>query len=344
MLADNVVELNTDNMKVYDQIQRYFEKLERKSVRTREKYEGDIRFYFRFMWDKEIEHLQVEDMQLTLDDFEDYIKKLTKMKKKGERIYSNKTVNGKITSIRGLIKYLAAKKIVSDISYFPLIEHLPNTSESYDALTVDEVLQIAEFASNEKQNGRMKQLLLWFALDTSIRKSAILSLRWSNFIERDFDYEIRGIDKNNKRFTKQISKQFYQWLLEIKTDSKYVFPIPKPTLDKMFERNRDKMGFPPERKIVFHSIRKAGASFFYSTSGKDLDATRDFLGHSSPNTTVLYTKPKGYGATGAISIRDSVDKDLYKIIDHQTLLGAIEQLDSGQIMLLNKKIMELLEI
>lgn len=355
-MAKNVVRLN--NTVVYEQIQRYFDKLERRSKSTKNTYETDIRLYFKLMFDKDIEHLTLEEINsIGLDDFEDYIKLLSKAKnKKGKRIYSNATINKKITSLKGMLKYLAGKKItnpetgekesvVKDISYFPLIESFKVVSEHYDAFTIEEVIKMSEIAATEKENGELKRLLLLFALDTAIRKSALLTLKWNHFKENDFDVEIIGVDKGNKEFTKKISKPFYNELLTIKTESPYVFPIKKATLDKMFERVRDKAGLSPDKtdkRLVFHSIRKTGGSFIYSQT-KDLNITRLYLNHSKSTTTQLYIpNDNPYGAMGAISMRDSVDSELYKKTDLKILIEAIDSLDSGQQMLINKKLMEII--
>ncbi|MFS1518569.1 tyrosine-type recombinase/integrase [Bacillus sp. SCS-151] len=342
MLAQNVVNLGNENSIVYEQIQRYFEKLERRSPKTKESYERDIKDFFLMIKGKKLQELNFEDIQVNLEDTEDFIEILiSQSDQEGNRKYANKTINGKITSLKGLIKYLSAKKLVKDVSFLSLTESLPEVTESYDALTVDEVLELAELASKERDKGEEKKLLLWFALDTSIRKSAILELKWSNFYETEFNYLIKGIDKGNKQFTRRISKVFYNELLKLKSESEYVFSLKKSTLDKVFKRVRNKMDF-GDRKIVIHSIRKAGGSFFYNQT-KDLDATRNYLGHVSPSTTVLYTSPNDYGATGAISIKDTIDKDLFKKVSHEEIIKAISMLDSGQKMLINKKIMELKE-
>lgn len=343
MLANKVVELNKDNLKVYDQIQRYFDKLERKSKRTREKYEGDIRFYFKFMWGKELEHLINEDVQLSLDDYENFIKKLLKLKnKKGERYYTNKTVNGKVTSIKGLSKYLAAKGIVKDISYFPLIEFLDENSEQYDAFKVSEVLEMSRLALQEKEKPLEKSLLILFALNSGMRKSEILNVKWSDFTVKDETVVIKGIGKGNKSYKKYISLEFYNELLQIKSDNKFVFSIPKPTLDKLFERLRDRLNLDDNRWLTFHSIRKCSASKVQKLT-KDINITRKFLNHSSVNTTQIYIDEDD-DILSTLCIIDNIDSNLYKTVEHQVLIKAIAEMDQDYQAILNRKLSQVLEI
>lgn len=353
LVKEKVIKL--DNTITYDEIIRFLERKERRSKNTRTAYEGDIRLFFKIVRNKEIEYLSVDDVQLTLNDFEDFIKQLTIIKDiKGNRIYSNKTINRKITSVKELIKYLSGKEynnsitnemepIVKDISFFHHIETLPETTDSFDALLPDEVFKMAELAAQEKEKSLEKKLLFMFALHTGLRKSEILSVKWKDFTVLDDDLiMIKGIGKGKKQFKRYILKEFYEELLPLKKiNRKYVFSIGESTLNKLFERVRDKMNFNDGRNIVFHSIRKCSATFLYQLTN-DIELVRKFLNHSNITTTQIYLNidSKDDKLKSAILI-NKIDQELYKKVDHDMLIQAISQMDSSQIMLLNKKIMEI---
>ncbi|MDT0160392.1 site-specific integrase [Bacillus sp. AG4(2022)] len=341
MLAENVVRLNST--RVYDQIEKYLTTLGYNSEQTKVAYKHDIELFFGIIKKKEIEYLTEEDVQLTYDDFEDFIEYMhSKVDKQGNRVYVNKTINRKVASVKGLIKYLAAKKLVKDISYLPLIKSLPETKNHHGVLEASEVFRLAELALEERNKGEIKRLLILFGLDTCVRKAALLNLKWTDFIEKEDVVIVKGIDKGNKDFRESISKDFYRELLTIKGESDRVFEIGIDAVDKMFKRLVKKMNIPEERNIVFHSIKKAGVQFRYRVTGDILEAQRAAK-HSRLDTTRIYLEEEDYGALGAVSSNGKVNMDGYKEVSHEILLAAIGKLKKDQQFILNMKIMEVLK-
>lgn len=342
MLANKVVKLNTDNIRVYDQIERYINQLGYNSKGTMTAYLGDIKLFFKIIKNKEIEYLTEEDVNsIDLDSFEDFISYMHNLTNdEGKRVYTNKTINRKVSASKGLIEYLYSKKIVADVSYFPSIKSLPENSNSHGVLETHEVFTMAELALQERVKGKIKRLLILFSLDTCIRKAALVNLKWSNFIEKEEGVLVTGVDKGNQEFRQLISKDFYNELLKIKTTKDKVFDISVDAVDKMFVRLRDKMKIPEERRIVFHSIRKSGVTFRFRMTGDILEAQRA-ANHSNVSTTQLYIKNEDYGALGAVSSRGKLDMEMYKKVDHETLIEAIEMCKKDFQAILNMKLMEL---
>jgi integrase len=338
--AEKIIKL--DNTKVYDQIEKFLTKHKYNSADTETAYRRDVEMFFKLMKKKEIQYLTIEDIQLTLDDFEDFIETLyNDTSENGERKYSNKTINRKVSAIKGCIKYLAGKKLVEDVSFLELIDSLPETSNSYGVLEASEVFRLSEIAAKERNKGNIKRLLILFALDTCIRKSALLNLTWSNFIEREDGVMVKGVDKGNKDFRHLISKEFYQELLTLKTDnSDKVFDISGRRIDDMMTRLKEKANIASERNIVFHSIRKAGVTYRYRVTGDILEAQRS-AGHSNITTTQIYLENEDYGSIGAVSSAGKLDMELYKKVDQETLIKAIEMTKKDFQLILNLKIQEL---
>jgi integrase len=347
MLANKVVKL--ENTKVYDQIQKYLEKLGYKSLETQRVYKSEIKSFFKLRNNKQLEHLTIEDVQLTLDDFEDYISYLYNITdEEGNKKYSNKTTNKKISAVKGCISYLSSKKIdgeyiVKDISYFPQIEHLPEIKNQYGVLEAHEVFKMAQLAyETEREKGSIKRLLFLFALDTAIRKQAILDLQWSNFIEQEDGVLVTVVDKGNKQMRQKISYDFYKELLTIKGDSNRVFDISSDSLDNTFKRLKIKMGLQEERNLVFHSIRKSAISYRYRITGDILEAQRA-ANHSNINTTMIYLQHEDYGMIGAVSNSQNLDMELFKNVDNEVLIQAISQCKKDMQLILNIKINEILK-
>jgi integrase len=346
-LAKNIVKL--DNTKVYDQIEKYLTKHSYNSADTERAYRRDIGMFFGIVKEKELKYLTIEDVQITLDDFEDFIQYLfEKEDAEGNKVYNNKTINRKVAAVKGVIKYLAAKKIddeyiVKDVSYMPLVKSLPETSNSYGVLEVSEVLTMAELALQERGKGEIKRLLILFALDTCVRKTAILNLKWSNFIEREDGVLVQGIDKGNKDFRHLISKEFYNELLTIKNDkSDKVFDLSDRRITDMMDRLKTKMKIAPERNVCFHSIRKSGVTFRFRITGGDILEAKRAAGHSNIATTQIYLQSEDYGSIGAVSSKGKLDMELYKKVDNDVLLEAIAQCKKDFQLILNLKIQEII--
>lgn len=343
MLAENkVVKLNVTQ--IYDQINKFLTKHSYNSAKTKEAYEADIRMFFRIMKKKEIEHLNVEDVQITLDDFEDFIEKLYSASSNGEKAYANKTINRKVSAVKGLIEYLAAKKIVNDISFLSLVKSLPETSKHHGVLESHEVFQMAELALEETHKGNIKRLAILFSYDTCSRRNEVLNMKWSNFIEKDNVVLVEGIGKGNKEFRQSISKDFYNDLLSLKVEgSDKVFDVTEKNLTDMMKRLLIKMNIPEERGIVFHSLRKAGATYRYRVTGDVLEVKRS-LNHTNLNTTQLYIEQQNYGeAIGGVSSGGKINHNLYKEVDKETLVQVIEMCNKDLQLLINMKLKEIVD-
>lgn len=347
MLAENVIKFENESSKIYDQIQKWLNKHGYNSDNTKRDYERDVKFFFKLMKGKEIEHLTLADIQITLDDFEDFVNELyTMTNESGEKNYTNKTINRKVAAIKGLIKYLAGKKldgeyIVKDVTYMGLINSLPENSKSHGVLESHEIIEISEWAKTERFKGNVKSLAILFSFNTCARKSEVLNTKWSDFVEKEEGVLVKGIGKGNKEFREMISKRFYNELLTLKEDDKdRVFDLTDKNIDNMMERARKHFAYPPERNIVFHSVRKGGGTWRWKKTGDIMEAKRA-LNHSNLNTTQLYLKEEDYGIIGDITA-DEVNEHLYKEVDINVLIEAIGGLSKGTRLLVNMKIQEVL--
>jgi integrase len=338
--AAKIVKLNENS--VFDQVEMFLNKKGYRSERTKVSYETDIKRFFKITRNKEIKHLTEHDVQITLDDFENFINTMYNRKhENGERYYNNKTINRNITVARGILEYLHGKKIIKDISYFKLIDYLPETKNPHGVLSVDEVYQMANWAGTEESHKKqIKHFIILFSLDTCARLSECLSLKWSYFEEKEDRVQVKMIGKGNKDFRPSISKEFYNNLLSIKSEeSDSVFPISKDAITDMMERYREYFNIPKERRIVFHSIRKAGAMFQYRISGNDIMQAKKALNHSSVTTTQVYLDDTDYGLLGAVSSANN-DMELYKKVSHEELIKALDNCNNDLKIILNMRIHE----
>ncbi|MBL4951038.1 site-specific integrase [Neobacillus sp. YIM B02564] len=352
-----------ENVRILEHINSYFKELNRNNrdyedyydnqqSKTQLAYESDVRLFFRIVKMKEkgseLEYLSLDDLQLTLDDLEYFKQELCDMRNEdGKYTYKNKSINRKLAAIKSFARGMAKRKIdgeplIKDVSFLSLVTSEKVKESHYGALSIEECFEMAEWCLTEREKGEIKRLAVLFSLDTCIRKSALLRLKWTDFTEKEDGYEVKGIDKGNSEFRQLISKEFYNELLTIKKEnSQYVFNISSDSLDNMMIRYRKAFNIPKERRIVWHSIRKTGVTFRFRLTNDIMEAKRA-AGHKSITTTQIYIEDQDYGQIGAVSSAGKIDMELYKNVDLKTLVEAISMMKKDNILILNMKIQEIL--
>jgi integrase len=319
------------------------------SKNTARTYKNGIQTFYN----KPIQFLTVEDIHNTdLETFENFIQEMTESNK-----YNNKTIRLKMTAVKELIKYISWHKggteITGDINYLngvtELAKTLPENDNHRGNISVEDVKNMAKWAlDNERERSDVKNCLISFALDTSSRIGSCLSLKWDDFGEVDKvgEVPVHFVGKGNKDTYKKIGKLLYDKILVLKNKyhSDLVFPISDSAICDMIARWRKDNNIPKSKNIKFHSIRGAGARFAYKLGGNDTMAAKEVLNHSNVNTTLKYYVKSGeVHATGAVSMSYGLDQDLYKKVDHNLLLQAIEKVPGYKLML-NLKLNEILNI
>jgi site-specific recombinase XerD len=358
-MAEKVVKFENENMKIYSIIQGWLKDLNRnnrdyedlydgKRSKTQIAYESDVRMFMRMTRNKqegsELEYLTFDELQFTLEELEDFKDKILELRNEdGKYTYTNKSFNRKLSAIKNFVRYMAKKKLIKDISFLELVSSEKEKDEHYGALDVSEVFDMAEWALHERELGNVKRLAILFSLDSCIRKSAMLRLKWNDFTVKEDGVEVKGIDKGNKEFRQLISMDFYNELLTIKDEkSPYVFNISIKAIDSMMNRYRKAYNIPEERRIVWHSIRKSGVTFRFRVTGDILEAKRA-ANHSSITTTQIYLEEQDYGQIGAVSSAGNIDNELFKKVEHEILIKAIGLLKKDTQLILNLKLQELIK-
>lgn len=339
--------VNIFDQKVYKEIMMFLDEKKEmsNSERTVDAYLHDINEFFQFIRGKNIEYLTIEDIQIPNDDL-----RLYKNHLKNDLGNSMNTIFRKFASIRVLYKYFYTYDLVKEDSLKTLdkvkTQHKPKQNP-HGNLTVSEIFQMADLVMKQKggRKKRIKYFLILTALDTCLRKTALLNLRWNDFDVRDDYVIVNAIDKGNKHFRPKISKEFYNQLLEIKDkDEEKVFNITSDSIQQMMNYLVKEMGFPKERNIKFHSIRKGGITYQYRVSGGDILQAKKAANHSSIATTELYLSEQDYGIVGAVSSKGKIDDTLFEKVTHEELLEGIRSLNNDQKLLLNIKLNEIINI
>jgi integrase len=360
-MPEKVVKFENENMKIYNVIQGWVKDLNRNNRDYEEYYEGnssktviayetDVRMFMRLIRNKEkgseLEYLTLDEIQFTLEDLEEFKEKVLDLRNEdGKYTYTNKSLNRKLSGIKNFIRYMAKKKLIKDISFLGLVSSEKVKEKHYGVLSINEIMDMVDWImEHERELKLVKKYLVLFSLDTCIRKSAVLRLTWSDFLEEDDVVLVKGIDKGNNEFRKKISKEFYNELLTIKdeSDDNRVFKIQPLAIQKLMDRYREFFKINPERNITWHSIRKSGVSFQFRLT-KDILQAQKAAGHKNITTTQIYLDDEDYGAIGAVSSMGKLDEDLYKKVEHETLIKAIGMMKKDTQLLINLKLQEILK-
>lgn len=309
------------------------------SSNTAKAYKGDLKQFFEYAFGKEIKFVETSDIHsINFKMLEKYRTDLKEV-----RAAKNGTINRKIAAIKELLKYLKNNGLIDvDISFLQGIKSLKDDSTPHEVLSIEQSEDFAEFMKTEKFKSTEKFYLIKLAIDTGLREDELLKLSWSAFLKNeDGTVSIKGRGKGKKRFHKVIGNNLYNELVEnLKTpDNEEVFTLSEKNLWDMMNRAKEQLGF-QGRKIVFHSFRKAAVNFGYKRMGNDLLHAKSIANHSSINTTLKYLDTVDYGITGAISLKEDTNDDLFREIEHSDLLQIIEEMNPDIKLLINLKIKE----
>lgn len=319
---DKLMRIN--NHQIYNLYTQFIERKRIQSENTANNYKGHIRDFFETVIDKEINFITVEDIQSLSDEsFHKFIRiKISEI--------SPSSISAKIDAVKSFLRFLKAKlkqeNIFIDLDYFELIEKPKFNNESYDAMTIDEVYEMSELALGER-NGELKRLLILFAFRTFLRKTAILKVKWEHFKELNGKIKLHAIDKGSKEIIISVSNGFFDELnKKLNKGQEYVFDIHSKTVDRFFTKLKNKMNF-GNRSIVFHSIRKAGATHFYQMTN-DIMATSRRLNHSDVRITERYIGITEYDDFDDSFKRENEKEDV-SLLKRLTKEELIEIIDSS---------------
>jgi integrase len=329
----NVYQLNQrdEDLNVYGSIHTFLLRKRQDSENTKITYERAIRDFFRTMRNKELEMLVPDDLVFTKKQIKTY---QVALKEK----YKGSTVNNTITAIRKCYSQLQDDGFSVEPSWFELERYDEHDTEKYDTLTYDEVKQCIALVLKTRK-GKEKSLLIRLAYATAFRISSLLSMNWNQVVNIDGVWYAKVVGKGNKLSHKKLSPELYIALMEHKKNSKgdKVFELTKKTVDKMMKYLRENMDF-GERKIVFHSFKKASLNEVNVLSGGDLKLIQAHGDHADVKTTLNdYIAKKQLEDLLIVDIDSEIPLEEFDTMTKLELIDLIKNMDRvTQIKLLQK--------
>lgn len=319
----NVIQMNSkkEDKNVYGTLFTYLSRLEQDSPRTKETYERHIKDFFLTMRNKKLDELTEEDLIFTKKQTESYQVAL-------RNIHKGTTVNNALTAIRECYKRLEDDGFEVNASWFNLKAYDGSDKVSWDTLSHEEVIQIIELLRPTRK-GREKALLVRLAYATAFRKESLLSMKWSDFPIIDGIRYAKVLGKGNKWSHKKISKELYEELMDFKvaSNNKDVFELTDVTVKRMMNFIRENMDF-GDRRIVFHSFKKASVNEVNLLSGGDLKLAQLHADHVDGSTTMNdYLEKRKMEDLIMVDINTNLPLEKLNDLSHLELLELVKSMD-----------------
>jgi len=284
------------------------------------------------MKNKELEELTESDLIFSPQQIESY---QVGLKEK----YKGTTVNNTMSAIKECYEKLENNGFDVKMSWFNLERYDEHDKESYDTLSHDEVIEIIKLVSKTRK-GDEKALLVRMAYATAFRKDSLLSMRYDQIIKINDTWFVKVLGKGNKWSHKKISDDLYEKLIEYKNKTKRdnIFQLTKKTVDRMMAYIRENMDF-GDRRIVFHSFKKASMNEVNQLSGGDLKAIQAHGDHASVTTTLNdYLARKKLEDLIMVDVTNELPVYEFDKLSHKELLQLVKNMDRNTTIKLLRKI------
>ena len=241
-------------------------------------------------------------LSVKLIDIRNYLQYLQKQS------YSARSINRKISSMKQFYQFLASEELITDNPTIEIdLQKQPQNLPKM--LQVEEVDQLFAYLAND-ESPEITRLACMLAIlySAGLRVSELVSLKLSSF---EFEYSkikpiFSVIGKGNKERLSVLNEQAQQLMLKYLSIRDFFIPkaqikhcswlFPSSSAQGYITRNRFaqllkelalKAGLDPQA-ISPHVLRHSFASHLLA-NGADLRSIQELLGHSSINTTQIYT-------------------------------------------------------
>ncbi len=227
------------------------------------------------------------------------------LKKLKEKNYTKKAISRKIASLRSFFKFLTLNEFISGVNPMatiktPKIRIEENLPKFLDLVDIKKILN--DIRDKKKFNSRKSAryyLIVRLLYATMARVSELCNIKI-----RDIDFErgyIRLRGKGNKERivpvdnkTLETIKEHLQNRIIYNEDEFLIVNTRNQALSPRVIQNdiktiKERCGFPDSKIITPHIFRHTGATHL-RRQGMDISELQDILGHSNPNTTMIYAK------------------------------------------------------
>jgi integrase len=318
--------------KVGKRIEDFLYEKSKQSKDTATAYRSDIKRFLSDVYDKSINTITAEELEvLDYDSFRGYLNSFLEKQ-------SNSLINRYSSCIKSMYRYLnKTSTIRSDLTFFELVENLPNNPNSYESIPMEVAEQYIEATRFEKNQQIEKKIIIKMAIDLGLRESELRKLEWSQFKPDGERVILKGIGKGNKKYVEVLSRDFYNEILELKKDGcKEIFTLSKKNLTDMMVRLKKNLHH-EDRNYTFHSFKKTAVTNTYKLTGSITDAQKKGK-HEFLATTQKYLEEEEVKMTGYYSLEGNLNHNLYKEVSHEVLMDTLKGMSKEMLFVLNMKL------
>ena len=197
------------------------------------------------------------------------------------------TINSYLQILRGMFNKAIAWEVYDKPNPLKRVRFLratPNINPLSKS-DVEKILDEAQAISRDPKNALQKVLLdvILFAINTGMRRSEILKLKWSDL--REDEIIVKG--KGEKVRSVPINATVRSILDKQPPKDRFIFDIPNRHQQDLFQWSMKKIGEKIGRKIHFHLFRHYFASHLID-KGVDMITVASILGHSKLIVSIGY--------------------------------------------------------
>jgi len=246
------------------------------SYNSCEAYKKDIDDFFIFISYKPLNEIIEEDIL-------NFIKDLKK-------VYSNNSINRKIISIRGYLKYFYKNGIINSLP-MEKIKNLPPEKRTLEILSLKEIEKLRDVMDDSPKEYRDK-LILDILYDTGILISEILDLRCEDVISEDYKVitQIKGVKINKIPLDSSLSDRLQIFIEDIRDqlrnkNTKIFSSVSRQNYRARLIKYGKRAGL--DREIYTHMIRNSVLKNILDTQGAHV--VKERMGYSTIQNTSLYS-------------------------------------------------------
>ena len=270
-------------MKEIEQFIEYLKVIKKDSVYTLINYEHDILEYYRVVLDV------IDISELEVSKYLEYLYKQN---------YNRNTISRKLSAVRSFYKYLVKEDKIS-INYFKDVSSPKRQRSLPKYVNNNDLEKMFEVSDLTSPLGQRNRLILEMLYATGVRVSELVNIKLSDI--NHFDNTIKILGKGSKErivifgsFCEDILNLYLNdgRIKMLRFDNDYLF----------LNKNGGRLSDRSVRNIIDDIIFKAAIDYRVSphtlrhtfatdmlNAGADLVSVKDLLGHSSLNTTSIYT-------------------------------------------------------
>ena len=246
------------------------------SYNSCEAYKKDIDDFFIFITYKPLNEIVEEDILNFIEDL--------------KKVYSNNSINRKIISIRGYLKYFYKNGIIDNLP-MDRIKNLPPEKRTLEILSSQEIEKLREVMDDSPKEYR-DHIILDILYSTGILISEVLELRCEDIISEDYKVitQIKGTKINKIPLDNSLSDRLKIFIDEKRDvlrnkNSKIFSSVSRQNYRARLIKYGERANL--DREIYTHMIRNSVLKNILDTEGAHI--VKDRMGYTTIQNTSLYS-------------------------------------------------------